>query len=827
MEEIEKLKRRLERERAARKQAELIMEEKALELYEANSALKELNESLEKEVEIRSQKLRETETQYQTLVENANDIIYNADQFGNFLYVNKTGIEKFGYPLEELKGTHFIEFIPDEYKEELLQYYIEMREEGLENSYKEFPVIAVDGNPIWVGQNVNKVKDKDSFYYTAVARDISQRKATEKALQIAREAIAKSEIKYRSIIENMNLGLMEVDLDGNIVRMFDSFNKMLGYEHNELIGKSANQTITAAGYRDIIEKNNKDLANNTGAYEIKGLKKDGAEFWLLVSSAPYYDEKGEIKGSIRIHYDITERKNMESALKLAREEAVKAQQAEKQFLASMSHEIRTPLNAIIGMSHLLKDTKLNNLQDEYIEILSSSTSILKNLISDILDISKIDAGTLEVQSKKFDIHNLLESIIRTFSIKSLDKNVQFKAIIDPKIKELVKGDQQLLNQVLLNLVSNADKFTETGAIQISATVENENASHYKVKFEVADTGIGMDPKSLEIIFDQFKQANKEIRNEYGGTGLGLAISKKLIIMMGGEIQVHSVKGKGSKFHFSLTLEKAGARENDHSYRKEIDKVFYGKGQKVLVIEDNPMNQKYISTLLRKWNLSYDIANNGKEGVDLVEKNDYELIFMDLQMPVMDGFEATSHIRKMPSQKAKVPIIALTASTFLSKKQLALEGGMSDFVSKPFTPDQLSEAISKYLYSTDMPSIEKENKLQYTQGLDHAYLEEAYGTDKDYAQEMFGIFLDIFDKEYAILKESIQSGVSNEIKAQAHKLKPTFTMVGLGFISEKFQELEDAASENDKSSLEKHFETIDELIQNHIHLVKQEFENLSN
>ena len=827
MDEIELLKKRLERERKARKQAEQVLEEKALQLYKANEELRSLNNSLEQEIQIRTQKLLDTETRYQHLVENANDIIYNTDEFGNFLYVNKIGLEKFGYPLEELKGVHFFKFIPIEHQEDVFQFYVQMRENEEYQSYKEFPVLTVNDKIIWVGQNVNRVDTKEGFYFTAVARDISQRKATEDALKIAREAIVKSEIKYRSIIENMNLGLLEVDTDGNILRVYDGFNRMLGYKKNELVGKNAMETLVVPGFEHFVQKSDEArLRGETGAYEIKIKKKDGTEFWVLISGAPFYNENSEVAGSIGIHFDITDQKNMEAELKKAREIAISAQQAEKQFLASMSHEIRTPLNAIIGMSHLLADTSLDAQQEEYLEIFSSSASILKNLISDILDISKIDAGTLEVQEKPFDVHQLCSSIMQTFAIKSLDKEIKFEVFIDDKIDHYLLGDQQLLNQVLLNLVSNADKFTEKGSISIHVDVEREELNSSKIKFSVKDTGIGIDTSKLNIIFEQFKQANKEIRNEYGGTGLGLAISKKLINLMGGEIFVESKKGKGSNFYFSLKLQKGEQINTANNILLKSDKVFYGNQEKVLVVEDNLMNQKYIGTLLKKWNLNYTIANNGQEAIDLFKDHNYEVIFMDLQMPVLDGFEATHQIRAYEGNQHQTPIIALTASTFLSKKQLALEAGMTDFISKPFTPDQLAEVINKYIKSNPKTESKSESKHTFNSTLDKAYLIEAYGDDQDYAKEMFETFLEIIDDEMTNLKECIASKNLEDIKKQAHKIKPTFTMVGLSSISDSFQKMENAAASKDMKGVLEMNKIIQTSFKENLPLVQEELQRLS-
>ena len=789
MDEILLLKKKIERERAARKAAESILEQKAGELFAANESLKELNQNLELEIANRTASLKESELRYRVLVEQAQDIIYNVDEEGYFRYVNTIGIHKFGYTEDGIIGKRYIEFIPEEDIPKEFEYYTNVKEEGLKSDYHEFRVKSKNGEIIWLGQNVNRVENEDgSFYFTVVARDITKRKYTEKALELAKLKMQKSEVKYRSIIENMDLGLMEVDNNGKILMVYDKFNEMLGYESGELIGKPANETLLVEGFKEVLEEedaNRKEGKN--GVYEVKIKRKDGEEIWVLISGAPFYNEKGEVAGSIGVHYDITDRKKLEEELEIARRKAVKAQQAEKAFLANMSHEIRTPLNAIIGMSHLLMDTKLDEEQQDYLEALSSSTDILKSLISDILDISKIDAGSLDVQHKAFDIHKSIDQLITTFSLQVKDQEIAYTSEIDPKLDYMVYSDPQLLNQVLLNLLSNAQKFTKEGRVDLSVKIVDETAERVTLKFGVKDTGIGIYKEDLQIIFNEFKQANAEIRNKYGGTGLGLSISNQLTKLLGGELKVDSTVGQGSNFYFTLNLKKAKGKIETISAIGKIEKLDI-ENNKILIVEDNKMNLKYITSLLKKWKLEYEVCTNGQEACDLTDVKKFDLIFMDLQMPIMDGFEATQVIRSRNNQNKGIPIVALTASTFLSKKRLALKAGMSDFLSKPFTPNQLFEMISKFLSKSEI--IEKvETDFSFSTELDTQYLEDAYGGDLAYGQDMFETFLEIVDDEVLDIKNSILEDSTDLIKKKLHKIKPTFTMVGLRMISTQIEAIE--------------------------------------
>ena len=625
------------------------------------------------------------------------------------------------------------------------------------------------------------------------------------------KALRASEIKYRSILENMELGLMEVDNSGIIRRVYDHFSRMTGYSATELVGCNAIEKLAVSGFEAIIEEQDKNrLKGQSAVYEVKIRKKNGEEIWVLISGAPFHNEEGEIIGSLGVHYDLTAQKELQYDLEAAKKSAIKAQQAEKQFLAGMSHEIRTPLNAIIGMSHLLKETKLDEVQSEYLELLFGSANILMHLISDILDISKIDAGAIDLQQKPFDLQSLGQKLIDTFKVKNQQKEVDFNFNFDSKINRMVKGDPQLLNQVLINLLGNADKFTSQGSVELKFQLSVENDLEYVVDFEVKDTGIGIKKERLAAIFEQFKQADTDTRNEFGGTGLGLTISQRLVNLMGGQLAVTSEIGVGSTFFFTLPFEKGTViNSNMGEPQKQIQQIIDFSPFNILVVEDNEVNLKYISALLKKWGLPFTIARNGQEGVQEYRNHSFDIIFMDLQMPVMTGFEATRLIRSENSKKSKLPIIALTASTFLSKKQMAMNEGMTDFLSKPFTPDQLFKIILKYL-KLETRIIEKPLPTKgQGEPLKSSVLEELYDNDIEYAHLIFGTFLEIIQGEMQILKTQIQAQKWEGIRKQAHKMKPNFAMVGLAGFTQKLALLEEKTQEGEFASIQKIFHSLED------------------
>ena len=403
---------------------------------------------------------------------------------------------------------------------------------------------------------------------------------------------------------------------------------------------------------------------------------------------------GIAKINDQLRFEIKERKHKEKELIEAMEAAQQGILSKDQFLSNMSHEIRTPMNGIIGMTDILLNTKLTETQRKYLSAIEYSAKNLHVIINDILDLSKINAEKIELEKVNFNIRDVLESVHKTLKVKVDEKAIGFNVNIDEHVPEKLSGDPVRVNQILLNLVGNAVKFTEKGGVTLNCELRSKTDSEILIYFDVIDTGIGIKKENLETVFESFSQANSGITRKFGGTGLGLPISKKLIELHGGTLKLQSEYGKGSSFSFVLGFGYPTVEVKKEDIRKRIKVSDEEKSKiRILLAEDNKINQLVAKRFLARFGFQLDIANDGREAIQMVRENKYDLILMDIQMPEVDGLEATRFIRsKLADHKKSIKIMAMTASVLKKEIDRCYEAGMDDYIPKPFDPDELYEKI---------------------------------------------------------------------------------------------------------------------------------------
>ncbi|MBZ9630869.1 response regulator [Salegentibacter sp. LM13S] len=531
-------------------------------------------------------------------------------------------------------------------------------------------------------KNKNLGKELNSILEKRIAQ-------TEKKLEL-KESENKS---LMQAIKNSS-GVVEFRPDGTIISINHNFEESSGYTESELLGSHHKILLTPADY----EVNNQiweSLAlgkHKTGRERI--IHKDGSEFYLQASYNPIQDLEGNVVKVVKISQDITKEIEAEISLQKAKEMAENLNEQKDNFIANVSHEIRTPIHAILGFTDLLLENENDSHKVNYLNAVKVAGDSLLFIVNDILDLSKMEAGLLQIDKDVFNVRDTINRVFSILHLKAHQKKIGFELYIDPDVPELLNGDKNRLSQVLINLLGNAIKFTSSGSVKLGVSKLKETSDQVILNFKVSDTGIGISKDKLDTVFQRFSQAEENTSQKYGGTGLGLNISKQLIEKQEGYIEVKSEPGKGTDFIFGIPFEKAIEIASISAVNsEEIQRKYSGK---ILICEDSELNQRLVRAILKKQGLVVDIASNGEKAISLLKENTYDLIFMDVQMPIKNGYETTKIIRK--KLELETPIVALTANLMAAERQKCLAVGMDDYLGKPFHKKQLFEKVEKWVNS---------------------------------------------------------------------------------------------------------------------------------
>jgi len=699
--------------------------------------------------------------------------------------------------------------------------------------YNEEMGIARDDGIVWLSVSAMPIIN-ESYGVVIAYVDITQSRKKEEELNNERNFA-------NTVFDTANSIIAVIDRNGSMVKFNKSAENFTGYSRDEIREPFFWANFLLPEQRDSVKSVFERVINGeiTPRYENYWCSKDGKTKLFDWTNALILDDTERMTHLVTVGMDMTETKKIQKELLEAKLEAENANIAKSQFLANMSHEIRTPMNAIMGLSQLLLSMNLEHMQKDYVEKINSSSRLLLSIINDILDFSKIEAGILEFEYVNFNISDILSQLTAIFSQVAKNKGVELLFGVDSNIPTKLVGDKLRITQVLTNLLSNSIKFTQKGRIELEIKQKAVSDNRLLLEFIVKDTGIGISEDQMHKLFMPFTQADVSTTRKFGGTGLGLAISKKIITAMGGHIYARSVVGEGSVFGFEIELETGSdysvrvneskiariAHQNGDDNKKQTVSL---KGIKVLLVEDNEVNTEVASRILTRVGAAVYTATNGKEAVLMMSENPskYNIILMDIQMPIMGGYEASSVIRETNKD---IPIIALTAAVMVEDKQKAIDAGMNDYVSKPIDMYELLNTVLKWASKDNtsgavMNSLKEENEEKITEELDYSLLSEVLGGDEVLVSRLLNLFLSDLGEKFGNLVEMIAlkhpdaekmthalKGVSGNMHAdKLSKVSAqinTFLKNGIPITPEILEELRDAINVT-KSAIGKYLKTID-------------------
>ncbi len=728
------------------------------------------------------QRLAESEARNRLVMQASLDAVIITDETRAICHWNARAQELFGWTAEEAAGKRVDELLhPREVSDLLNQQPVDYPRGKLSTERTrvlELSTINKAGKPCPVELIVVPYQQHGKTFHCKFVRDISYRKDAENRLRA-------QEQKYRNIITHMNLGLIQVSPQDTVLGANQSFYDLSGYAAAEVVGRSIHDFFPDCPDMEVVQgKLAGPEQHNAHQFELAVHNKAGEQRWWLVSGALNYDDRGENVGRVGIVLDITDQKNMEHELALAKTQAEEASVAKEAFLANMSHEIRTPLNAIIGMIRELGREKLTPDQQTYLHQTDSAARHLLSIVNSILDISKIEAGALQLDQHDFSMEALAANIHSIMHVKAASKHLNFSCAVDPELWPAFRGDSVRLRQILINLVDNAIKFTDSGQVRLHMKVADETADGQLLRISVIDSGIGMETEYLERIFAKFSQADQSTANRFGGTGLGMSITKEIIKLMGGTISVSSEQGVGTKFVIEVRMPRGQVSGLvNHSTSGADDRAL--EGAHLLLVEDNVMNRFIATKCLSHFGCTVDEACNGREALERLQERDYDLILMDIQMPELDGVETTKIIRG--ELHLDLPIIAVTANAFKQDIDGYLSIGMNDYVTKPFEENLLYDTLALHLRGRPLLAG------QLIDTYDLSQLEALSQGDEGFVHHMVDVFVRHTPSTLQEIRRAMAGRDYGALARAAHRIHPSIEKMGILQLRNVVREIERSAS----------------------------------
>ncbi|WP_434354775.1 PAS domain S-box protein [Parasalinivibrio latis] len=725
-------------------------------LEENHQNFKELIEKTENN----AKNSRDIQNKQQAILSASLDAIITINQYGLVQDFNEIAEKTFGWTKDEILGKQMADFIIPERLRNAhkigIGNFLETGVGPVLRQRIEVPAVRKNGEEFPIELAISPVETESGYIFISYIKDISSRKAAETELQLAAHAFETTE------------GIIIADSESRIIRTNTAFSQITGHNSTDVVGQGLKILASEQHDRSFYGQVWQDVKAEgkwTGQIYIKRI--DGSEFPSHFHMTAVKNGQGTITHFVAHFIDITKQKQYENELFQARLDAEKASESKGRFLASMSHEIRTPMNGILGILNILSDTKLEKEQRELLDTGIESGELLLSIINDILDFSKMESETLMLIDEDYNFHSMLTNVIEILRPTAEKKNLSLFKTVDANVPVYVRGDKDRLSQVFLNLINNAIKFTSTGSIEINVDCIKSNHDDFTIVANVKDTGIGMSEEIQKTLFNEFTMADQSFARKHEGTGLGLAISKRLIGMMNGSIHVSSILGEGSVFTIEFPVVEGNMiLDEEYNSSSEVTTI-KSEDTAILLVDDHSANRMVMKRLLESAGFTMDIAQNGFEAIEYAGNRRYDIIFMDISMPGMDGITATQKIRELPAPYSQSTIIALTAHALSGDKERFLAAGMDDYLSKPVNRSALVTAIGKWtsqktssVSENSLTPVDTSDSIQQTNVIATSYVDEATITQlvEDTSEQIVLELVELYIEDSKVLLSKIVDAV---------------------------------------------------------------------